>query len=630
MAKSALISRHVVLPKYLPHSTHTPVYAVILVSEGHIESITQAEQFTPVKELMRRYEGWNPVDCEEMYVSPGLVDVNVQANGPWEGLEETTKAGVAGGVTFMLVEPSLYALSEDPQQALYCDIGHTLVIAEQTDLPALSPSVFALKTYLSPPSTYIPGSLQTLESALSLATTHQLPLFIDPIVGNPRMMYMASPCRLSSLEERSNTSDFPEDKVFAGAFAEDLSPDSSGSSEEEAEKPLFPQENRNGLISEMDSWRLHLPSKSVEIEEEEKEPALQLESVNSTEKLSRRRRSAKLKTIYDDLDLRIKKMEHSIADLSAVEQLAYGTAGETSFGFSRKRSLSLNNSDIATLLVQTNGKKRPRPLAMHSVAPKTSKDRVYLAYMANHPDHWEANGISSVLSVLADKQPCCKVHFCNVSSASAISRITTRQIGETTITVETSPSYLFFTALTVPDGDTRLKSSPPIRNKQNCNLLWDLLKLSKIDILASHHQPIAPQFKYLDLGNFKKAVPGIASLGLALQAVWTRLRAPMVQSQSSDSYIMRLAKWMAGNPAALVGVAAERGSIAVGKWADLVVWEPETLIKVEGRGKFPAMCPYQGAKLRGKVVKVYVRGSLAFDNGSFYPVGSLQTRAHIL
>lgn len=629
MAKLALISRHVVLPKYPPHSSHTPVYAVILVSEGHIERIVPAEQFTAVEELMRLYEEWNPVDCEEKYVSPGLVDVNVQTNGAWEGLEETTKAGIAGGVTFMLVEPSLYALSEEPQ-TLYCDIGHILVVQEQTDLSAVSPSVFALKLYLSPPSTYVSGSIQTLEPALSLATTLKLPLFIDPIVGNPRMIYMASPCRLSSLEERSKTSDFPDDKVFAGAFAEDLSPDSSGSSEDEVEKPLFTQQSQTGLMGEMEAWRLQLPSKSVEIAEEDKEQPLKLEAVNSTEKLSQRRRSAKLRTIYDDLDLRIKKMEHSIEDLSAVEQLAYKTAGETSFGYTRKRSVSLDNSSVVTQIAQITGKRRPRPLALQSMVPKSSKDRVYMTYMANHPDHWEANGISNVLSVLADKQPCCKVHFCNVSSASAISRITSRHIGETTITVETSPNYLYFTALTVPEGDTRLKSSPPIRNKLNCNLLWDLLKLGKIDILASHHQPIAPQFKYLELGNFKKAVPGIACMGLALQAVWTRLRAPMVQSQSSDSYIMRLAKWMAGNPAALAGVAAERGSIAVGKWADLVVWEPETLIKAEGRGKFPTMCPYQGTKLRGKVVKVFVRGALAFDNGNFYPVGSLQTRPHML
>jgi dihydroorotase-like cyclic amidohydrolase len=597
------------------------------VSEGHIQDIIQAEPFSSVTELMQAYEEWNPVNCEDLYVSPGLVDVNVQSNGPWEGLKQTTKAGIAGGVTFMLIEPSLYALPEE-QEPLYCDVGHTLVVGEKTGLENISPSVFALKLYLSSPSSNVEGSPSILEPALSLATDHHLPLLIDPTVGNPRMMYMASPCRLSSLEERSLATDFPEDKVFAGAFSEELSPNSGSSSEDEAQKPLFPREVQTGLMGEMEAWRLQLPSKSVEIQEDDKELPLKLEAVNSTEKLSKRRKSAKLKNIYEDLDCRIKELEGSIEDLSRVEQLAYKAAGQTSFAVSRQRSHSFS-SGLANDVIpqQTVAKKRPRPLALHTTAPKISKDRIYLTYLANQPDHWEANGISAVLSFLADKQPRCRVHFCNVSSASAISRITSRRIGETTITVETSPNYLYFTALSVQEGDTRLKSSPPIRNKLNCNLLWDLLKLGKIDILASHHQPIAPQFKYMDLGSFKKAVPGIACVGVGLQAVWSRLRAPMVESQSSDSYIMRLAKWTAGNPAALMGIAEERGSIAVGKWGDLVIWEPETLVKVEARGKFPDLSPYQGAKLRGKVVKVFVRGELAFDNGNFYPVGLLQVRS---
>ena len=578
---------------------------------------------------MQEYADWQPQDYEDYYISPGLVDLNVQTNGPWEGLEETTKMGVAGGVTFMLVERSHYGLHEE-LTPLYCDIGQTLVVDETKGLgPDFPPGIHALKVYLTPPSPYVQGSIDYIEPALSMAAACQLPLLVDPIVGTARLMYMASPCRFSSLEERSQTTDFPDDKVFAGAFPEDLSPNSNSESEEEPEKPLFSRGvSQEDLGTAMEQWRLQVPSKSVEISENIEELISNPEKIHSTAKLSQRRKSANLKTIYDDLRSRIKAMEHSIEDLSRVEQLAYKNAGETRFALTRQRSKSLTGDNSNDLPVRVEaGKRRPRPLSMKGGVPKAGKDRVYLQHLANHPDHWESNGIETVLSILAAKRPNCRVHFCNVSSASAIHRIERRQFDSTLVSVETCPNFLYFTALSVQDGDTRLKSNPPIRNKLNCNLLWELLKMGKIEVLSSHHQPICPQYKYLDSGSFKQALPGISSLGASLQAVWTRLRAPMVQTQSSDSYIMRLAKWTATCPATILGIAAERGSISVGKLADLVIWDPEAEVQIQAGGRFPEISPYHGAKMRGKIAKVYVRGALAYEEGHCYQVGALRTRA---
>lgn len=43
------------------------------------------------------------------------------------------------------------------------------------------------------------------------------------------------------------------------------------------------------------------------------------------------------------------------------------------------------------------------------------------------------------------------------------------------ITVETCPHYLAFSAEEIPDGDTRYKCSPPIRDAHNKELLWEAL-----------------------------------------------------------------------------------------------------------------------------------------------------------
>lgn len=43
------------------------------------------------------------------------------------------------------------------------------------------------------------------------------------------------------------------------------------------------------------------------------------------------------------------------------------------------------------------------------------------------------------------------------------------------ITVETCPHYLAFSAEEIPDGDTRFKCAPPIRDASNREKLWEAL-----------------------------------------------------------------------------------------------------------------------------------------------------------
>jgi allantoinase len=94
--------------------------------------------------------------------------------------------------------------------------------------------------------------------------------------------------------------------------------------------------------------------------------------------------------------------------------------------------------------------------------------------------------------------------------------------------------------------------------------------------------------------------------------------------------LTRLAAWLSGNPARLVGLAHRKGRIAPGFDADLCVWNPDEEWVVEGktlhhRHKLTA---YEGEKLRGRVKRTYVRGQLAYDEGRFPagPIGTLLQR----
>ena len=65
-----------------------------------------------IQEAKERYSEIGVViDYENYYISPGIIDSTVRRN--WEDYTATTKAAIAGGVTFFIEHQTLY--EEVPQ-----------------------------------------------------------------------------------------------------------------------------------------------------------------------------------------------------------------------------------------------------------------------------------------------------------------------------------------------------------------------------------------------------------------------------------------------------------------------------------------------------------------------------------
>jgi allantoinase len=86
-----------------------------------------------------------------------------------------------------------------------------------------------------------------------------------------------------------------------------------------------------------------------------------------------------------------------------------------------------------------------------------------------------------------------------------------------------------------------------------------------------------------------------------------------------------LAHWLAAGPARLAGLPT-KGALAVGRDADLVVWDPDAEWTVDGGTLHHrhAVTPYQGRRLRGRVLTTILRGTTVFDRGEFgsAPIGT--------
>lgn len=210
------------------------------------------------------------------------------------------------------------------------------------------------------------------------------------------------------------------------------------------------------------------------------------------------------------------------------------------------------------------------------------------------------------------------VHISTISSSIAINSIRKSKIenNELKVTCESSGPFIHFSSSDIKEGDTRFKTHPPIREERNKEILIDLLKLGCIDTITSFHRPVKPSLKYMSSGDFKRAVSGVSSIGTTLQCC---LKA--IQKDPKEDAVI-LAKLLSQRPAEIIGIEKFKGSIAVDKFADLIIWNPSEHenIKCEYM-RYPSISPFHGEDLPGKVFYTYLRGDLVYNCGEFTAKG---------
>jgi allantoinase len=236
----------------------------------------------------------------------------------------------------------------------------------------------------------------------------------------------------------------------------------------------------------------------------------------------------------------------------------------------------------------------------------------YAAFLASRPGAAEETAIGGLIAAARDTGA--RVHVVHLADADALPLLRRARADGVRISVETCPHYLTFTAEEVPDGATSFKCCPPIREASHQDRLWTALAAGDIDLVVSDHSPCTPDLKRLEDGDFGAAWGGIASLQVALPAVWTGARAHGI---GLDAVV----RWMAEAPARLTGLSG-KGAIAVGKDADLVAFAPDETWTVGDLQHRNPVTPYSGRALVGAVRRTWLRGQSA--DGS--PIGRLLQR----
>jgi len=218
------------------------------------------------------------------------------------------------------------------------------------------------------------------------------------------------------------------------------------------------------------------------------------------------------------------------------------------------------------------------------------------------------------ISEAAEDAPLYVVHLSSGDGLDAIRKA--RKAGRN-IYAETCPQYLFLDESRYLEGDKnglKYVMSPPLREKENNERLWQGIADGSIQTVATDHCPFDFEFKKELGGNdFTRCPNGAPGVEARIALMYSE---GVVKNRIS---INRFVDVVSTAPAKLFGIYPQKGSISVGTDADLMVIDPErkVIIRQKDLHENVDYTPYEGMELRGYPVMTISRGEIIMEDGKF-------------
>jgi dihydropyrimidinase len=185
---------------------------------------------------------------------------------------------------------------------------------------------------------------------------------------------------------------------------------------------------------------------------------------------------------------------------------------------------------------------------------------------------------------------------------------------------ETCPQYLFLTVddLAKPNFEgAKYVCSPPVRQVEDQDALWEALSNGLLQVVSTDHAPFFFEGgvegrlagKELGKNSFAEIPNGMPGIEDRLMVLWHH---GVNTGRFSRSRFVEL---VSTNPAKIFGLYPQKGEIAVGSDADILIWDPdkEHTLSAATHHMNTDYNVYEGMTVRGMPAKVYLRGKLIVD-----------------
>lgn len=218
-----------------------------------------------------------------------------------------------------------------------------------------------------------------------------------------------------------------------------------------------------------------------------------------------------------------------------------------------------------------------------------------------------SNSVEDVITardLILAKETGARLHLCHCSTAGSVAMIKLAKEQGVCVTAEVCPHHFSMSDEEILEDHGKYKMNPPLRSPADVLALKEGLRDGIIDVISTDHAPHSAEEKDCSM---KKAPFGIVGLETAFALTMTNL--------VKKGYLtpMQMVEKMSWKPAQILGL--DRGNLAVGKPADLVIADPKAEYVIDA-SKFLSKgknTPFHGQRVVGRVRYTLVDGMIVYE-----------------
>jgi len=218
--------------------------------------------------------------------------------------------------------------------------------------------------------------------------------------------------------------------------------------------------------------------------------------------------------------------------------------------------------------------------------------------LGDHEDLRPRQAELSAIERLKRYEKVARINVCHISCPESL-----RLLKGSGMTFEVTPHHMLLDSSM--DLGAWGKVNPPLRRKADRESLFQAFCSGQIPLLATDHAPHSPEEKERGFNEAPSGVPGVET-GFAMMLALVK------KGFLSLDVLVNAACY---NPAAVFGI--NKGAIAEGREADLVVVDPKEMKTIKGRS-LHSKCgwtPYEGREAIFPTA-VFLRGQMVLKDGS--------------
>lgn len=235
-----------------------------------------------------------------------------------------------------------------------------------------------------------------------------------------------------------------------------------------------------------------------------------------------------------------------------------------------------------------------------------------LAHCKSRPAELEAKAVEKAIRL--SEETGCPIYIVHVSSLLSLALIAEAKAKGQPVYAETCPQYLLLDD-SVYQKDFEAAGayvmSPPLRSKKDNAALWEALADGTLSTTGTDHCPFTLEQKLMGKSDFRKIPNGAGGTEHRMSLLYAHGVAAHKFSMN------RFVEITSSNSAKIFGMYPQKGKIAAGSDADLVIWDPDATgtISAKSHHQNSDLNIYEGFKTRGAPEVVVLGGEVVMKAG---------------